>query len=125
MSLPTGELAMLRRDAEELLIEQCTIKRPGSDLSDSGYPEDTETTVAADVPCRIVRRGMDPFESATTGQIRSVMTFTVLLHHDQDVRPEDIIESGNRRLHVAGGTADTTEEIVKQVLVNDIDSESF
>lgn len=121
MPKTAGELARSRRDIGRALTETCTLKRPAATLTDDGYPSDSETTVAEDVPCRLSGTGMNPWEQQIGGQVQAVGTYTLMLPYGTDIRGTDIVELGSRRFEVLGRTAPATDDVVLRVHVTEFD----
>lgn len=123
MILTAGELAAVRGVAELTFADTCTIQRPDSGLSDSGFPVDTVTTVATGVPCRLVR-AVGSRETQSSGEVQSAQPLIVLLPHDTAIRPTDQIVVNGRTLQVSGQTVDVTNEIAKEIEVTEMGAEA-
>jgi hypothetical protein len=120
MPKTAGELARSRIDAERTLTARCDIVRPAGGLTDDGYPATGETFVARDVPCRLGRGMMPPWERVVGGQLRATETYALFLPADTALGSPDVIAIGTRRFEVVGQTGAATEDVLKTVDVAEL-----
>jgi hypothetical protein len=98
MVLSAQELRLIARDMLRLLPERATVERASETTDRYGVVQNTYTTVATDIPCRMapVEAGYDP----TREQVQLRGDVTLVLPRDVELRVGDIVTLGTRRYRV-------------------------
>lgn len=103
-----------------VLTERATIKRHSGSVNEAGESlRDSTTTVASDVPCRIVR--MSGAELRRQNRVAVVGQYTCFLPYGVDVGEADQIIVGGTTYEIEfvsddpGGAAHHTEVTVKEI----------
>lgn len=115
MGLSAGELASIRRTADQFLPDVCVINQAGAGSLDAdgnwtpGAP--TQTTVA----CRISPGQYQFNEQVTGGELHGLQPWIITLPAGTAVSEKDQITSGGRTFDVTGVAGPRSLEISRRV----------
>jgi hypothetical protein len=119
--LTAGELTAMQTEAERLLTDSCTVRRPGSPVSDGagGWTEGAATDYGPyDCSRRMPQQGA---EMLVAGQLNLTKPWIILLPAGTDVRGDDQIVIGSAAYEVAGVLEGGTREILRRALVREVE----
>ena len=88
--LPASMLTTMRAKVADNFDATCTIRRSTESANSTGDPIPTWSNLATSVACRV--RAGSSNETDTTGAIRNVLRYKVLLPFGQDVTAKDRLE---------------------------------
>lgn len=89
-----AQLAEMRRQAEALMHQTCTIERPTPTPDGLGGWSESTSTVADDVPCRLAVTGAglrDTGLRASAGRVAGLAAYDLKVPHDTDLAGGDLV----------------------------------
>lgn len=90
-------LAMVKRRVNTFLTDTCTILRPSAGFDDYGNSQDGETTVATDVPCRLLPIQERDNTEMVGGVEAGRVYYRVILPYNTDIKDNDVLEVAGER----------------------------
>ena len=100
-NLSTGELAQLRRDAENYLPDTCTIQYVTQTADTMGGWSESWTDRGTAIDCRLAPLSLDG-ERIEGEQITAMSRWVLTLHHDQTVEVDDRVTHDSKTYQVVG-----------------------
>jgi hypothetical protein len=93
-NVTTAQLAEMRRQAEALMRQTCTITRISPTPDGLGGWSESTSTVAEGVPCRLAVAGAglrDTGLRVSAGRVAGLAAYDLKVPHDQDLAVSDLV----------------------------------